>query len=76
MIAPSLEREILDQIGQLGETEQKRVLEFARLLSKGAVRGVPGASLLKWVGAIPSKDLNEMSKAIEEGCERIDYDGW
>jgi hypothetical protein len=76
VIARSLEREILDQIGQLDETEQRRVLEFARLLSRGVVKGVPGTSLLKWIGAIPSKDLDEMSKAIEEGCERVDHDGW
>lgn len=76
MIAPSLERQILDEIGQLEEPEQRRVLEYVRMLSRGTIRGVPGTSLLKWVGAIPSEDLKEMSKAIEEGCERIDHDGW
>lgn len=38
--------------------------------------GVPGRELLKFVGMIDPEDLAAMAKAIEEDCERIDYDGW
>jgi len=28
------------------------------------------------VGSIPTEDIAEMQKAIDEECGRIDYDGW
>ena len=36
----------------------------------------PGASLLDLVGSISKEDLDLMSKAIEEECERIEDDAW
>jgi hypothetical protein len=38
--------------------------------------GVPGASLLRFAGAISLKDLDAMREAIEEGCERTDFNEW
>lgn len=55
---------------------QERVINYARTLSKPRPRGTPGHELLKFVGCIPPEDLEEIAAAIEEGCERIDYDGW
>jgi predicted nucleic acid-binding protein len=43
------------------------------------LRGRPSRSapdLLRFAGCISKKDAQEMRAAIEEGCERIDYDGW
>jgi hypothetical protein len=31
---------------------------------------------LRFEGAIPAEDLQLMSKAIEEGCEKVDIDEW
>ena len=38
--------------------------------------GVPGASLLRFAGAIPEAELDAMTRAIEEGCERTDSHEW
>ncbi len=38
--------------------------------------GTPAADLLQFVGMISDEDLKLMSDAIEEGCERVDPDGW
>jgi hypothetical protein len=38
--------------------------------------GVPGASLLRFAGAISIEDLDSMTQAIEQGCERTDANEW
>jgi len=37
-------------------------------------KGTPGRDLLKYAGTISQADAQEMLKAIEEECERIDDD--
>lgn len=76
MIAPSLEREILDEISRLSDEDTRKVLNFVRSLGKTAVRGETLDHLLGIIGSIPSADLAEMSRAIEEGCEQVDSNGW
>lgn len=76
VIAPSLEREILNELNRLDEPELRRVLEFVRSLPAETVKGESGDSILRIVGTIPPEDLKEMRDAIEADCERIDSDGW
>ena len=38
--------------------------------------GTPGSSLLKFVGTISKDDGKLRIEAIEEGCEKIDANGW
>ncbi len=38
--------------------------------------GVKGKNLLRFEGAIPADDLQLMSKAIEENCEKVDTSEW
>jgi hypothetical protein len=76
MVAPSFQREILEQLEQLAEVQQKQVLEFAQSLASSKPLGEPGANLLRWAGLIPPDDLREMERAIEEGCEQVDENGW
>ena len=38
--------------------------------------GVPGAALLPFAGTLSADEARAMLEAIEEGCERIDHDGW
>jgi hypothetical protein len=44
-------------------------------LSPGPM-GVPGASLLRFAGTISIEDLDAMTQAIEQGCERTDFNEW
>ncbi len=74
MTGSSLEKAILDQLDRLAPEEQMEVLAYARTLAQPI--GVPGQEMLRFAGLIPPADLEEMERAIEEGCEQIDSDGW
>ena len=52
------------------------MLDFARALAVKTPRGVPGKELLSFAGAIKTDDLEIMTKAIEQGCEKVDSGEW
>jgi hypothetical protein len=68
--------EILEHLRLMPQNLQWQVLEFARSLLKAEAKGTPGQNLLRFAGSIPANDLQLMSEAIEQGCERIDADEW
>jgi len=72
----AVERELQQRLSRLGPAEKRQVLEYTRELGEPPRQGMPGAALLRFAGAIPPEDLREMADAIEEGCERVDPDGW
>ena len=39
-------------------------------------QGVPGSSLLRFAGTMTPADAAEMMRAIDEGCGKVDDDGW
>jgi hypothetical protein len=76
---PLLQSDLLSYLGQLGPEDQARVVDFARTLvviPEQAIQGVPGNRLLDLAGCIGHDDADQMIKAIEEGCERIDANNW
>jgi hypothetical protein len=78
-LEPTSQTELLTYLGQLGQEDQARVVDFARTLTGAArprVRGVPGKELAKIAGCIGTDDAMEMMAAIEEGCEQIDANSW
>jgi hypothetical protein len=40
------------------------------------IRGTPGKELLKFVGLFPPEDLEQIKRAIEEDCGKIDASEW
>ena len=76
MIDRNLEQELCGYLRQMPEEHQRRVLEFARTLAGPSVKGVPGSTLLRFAGSIDASDLEMMSQAVEDGCERIEDDEW
>lgn len=40
------------------------------------LRGARGKTLLQFAGAMEKSDVEIMARAIEEGCEKADADGW
>jgi hypothetical protein len=64
---------IIAQIDRLPYDLQLRVLDFAKTL---VPKGVEGKSLLRFEGTISVDDLQLMSKAIEDGCEKVDIGEW
>lgn len=70
----SIERELLDILHRLDETKQKKVLDFARDLSRP--RGESGKAFVEATKNLgfSKQDLAEIEQAIEEGCEIIEDD--
>ena len=76
-MAASVKEQIVQQIDELSPEQQQELLNYARRLQTMPA-GTPGEVLLQH-----SRDFNfepgevdEMMQAIEEGCERIDWDEW
>jgi hypothetical protein len=76
MIDLTFQNELLKQIDQLPSDLQEQVLVYAKSLKSTTPQGTPGRELLRFAGTISDEDAQEMMKAIEEGCEQIDYDKW
>lgn len=76
MFDSAIQSELAACLNQLDLAQQRQVLEFALNLRAKALTGVPGSALLRFAGRIDEADLNSMSAATEESCERIDTDGW
>ncbi|MBI5238048.1 MAG: hypothetical protein HY887_06460 [Deltaproteobacteria bacterium] len=69
----SITDNLIAYVENLAPDLQRRVFDFAKSLRP---KGVEGKSLLRFEGVIPADDLQLMSKAIEEGCEKVDISGW
>lgn len=65
---------IIEQVDRLDTPQQRKVLDFVRYLAVPA--GTPGRDLMRFVGCIDPADLDAMSHAIQEGCEKIEPNGW
>ena len=73
MTTESIRDNLINQIDKLPHDLQLRVLDFVKALTP---KGVEGKSLLRFEGFIRADDLQLMSKAIEEGCEKVDISEW
>src|SRR5687768_10903293 len=71
MVNPVLEKELHQQLEHLAVGQQRQVLDFARALASARTRGVPGQELLRFAGTIEPNDLQAISQAITEDCEKI-----
>jgi hypothetical protein len=71
MVDASIQSQLSAILQDLEVAQQRQVLEFALNLRSQPLVGVPGSSLLRFAGKIDEADLNSMSSAIEEGCEKV-----
>lgn len=79
MTIASYKTQILDALDDLSSEQQAKVLHFTQRLRATALpSGTPGEVLLARMDTFHFEpgDLEEMAQAIEEGCGRIDWDGW
>jgi hypothetical protein len=76
MVDAAIQHELTTCLEQLPIQKQQRVLEYARALTAASPVGTKGADLLRFAGTISETDLDEMSRAVESGCERVDDDEW
>ena len=70
MTTQSVKDSLITQIDKLPHDLQVRVLDMIKALTP---KGVEGKSLLRFEGSISADGLQLMSKAIEEGCEKVEY---
>jgi hypothetical protein len=69
--------ELIEQFNKLDESQQQRLLNFARILTKTPmIKGEPGTSIVQAVGFFDAQALDEIEAAINEGTEDIDWRGW
>ena len=76
MVDATIEHELTTCLRRLPVAQQRQVLEFARTLATPPVQGVRGSDLLQFAGTIDEPDLEAMSQAIKDECERIDAGEW
>ena len=71
-----LPSELISELEQLEDQDVAHVTAHARpLRSKGELEA-RNAKLRRLVGSISKEELEQMRVAIEEGCERVENDGW
>ncbi|MGH3089798.1 MAG: hypothetical protein ACRDSJ_21170 [Rubrobacteraceae bacterium] len=68
-----IKRRVLENLDALDRTGKLEVLDLSEASS---LRRDTRAALLKHAGAISAEDLDLIREAIEEGCERVDEEGW
>lgn len=76
MFNMAIKTEILEQLEKLAADQQQQVLNFIRILALNKPVGVAGKELLRFAGAIDSRDLRSMAQAIEDGCEQVNLNEW
>lgn len=79
MNSPTIKNLILAEIDQLTSEQQNQLLAMARWLRTSTVpSGTSGNILIDYMDSFEfeSGAVDEMMQAIEEGCERIDWDEW
>ena len=73
MAINNIKESLSNKLDQLPYDLQIKVLDFASSLSP---KGIKGKELLKFKSFIPEDDLRQISKAIEETCEKADINEW
>jgi len=74
-----IKRRVIERLDDLNVEGKRKVLDFSeRLSSRGEpqVQRDTRAALLRYAGTISKEDLDRISEAIEEGCEKVDEEGW
>ena len=69
-------QEIVKRLQTLSAGQQRQVLDFTLELCGESPKGISGKELLEFVGLFPPEDLEEIKKAIEEDCGKVDESEW
>ena len=69
-------QEIVERLDKLNPWQQKQILNYVLSFLGEPIRGTPGKDLLKFVGLFPPEDLEQIKRAIEEDCGKIDASEW
>jgi len=69
-------REIIKRLDRLPFEIQIKILDLAEAAAPSPQKGVSGKKLLRFAGILKTDDVNEMTQAIENGCEKVDINEW
>ncbi len=64
-------RDIIELLHRLSESQRRRVLEFAREIAEAKPPGGLPSDLIAFGGRIPLDDLQRIQDAIDEGREAV-----
>ena len=73
-LAKKLESELLRYIKSLDNVNKGKVLNFIEGLIVSEKK--KHANVMKLAGSVSNNDADQMERAIEEACEKVDLDGW
>ena len=76
MVVPAIKEQILSDLDQLSPAQQERAAKLVHELISPLPRGASVEDLLQIAGILDDEAAQEMTEAIEEGCERVDLDEW
>ena len=76
MIHSEIKKMIIDDLKNLSFEMQKRVQEFTHALLVSQSKGTPGKELVKFSGIIDDEDAEKIREAVDEGCEKVDFNEW
>ncbi len=69
-------QEIEKRLDKLEPWQQKQILNYVLSFLGEPIRGTPGKEMLKFVGLFPPEDLEQIKRAIEEDCGKVDASEW
>jgi hypothetical protein len=72
----NFKEKIISELDSLNREQQKKMLDYLLSLKLSQLKGTKGKELLAFSGAIGKEDLGAMKRAIAEGCEKVDGNGW
>jgi hypothetical protein len=75
-MSASIIEQLVEQVEDLPDELQYRVLEFAQSLASSEQREAAGKDLLWLAGTISLEDLQIMSEVIEQESEQVNLDEW
>jgi len=67
---------IVHELDSLNREQQKKMLDYLLRIKVSEPKGTSGKELLVFAGSIGKEDLDVMERAIAEGCEKVDANGW
>jgi hypothetical protein len=68
--------EIMEMLKTLPPEKVVEAWDFVEFLQQKNMKKKSHGSFTQFCGILSDEDANAMTKAIEEGCERIDYSEW
>jgi lipopolysaccharide biosynthesis regulator YciM len=75
MASKAFENEFLKGLDLLSKEQQDKVISYVKALLK-RTKSNQHSGLLIFAGSLNPKDVQEISSAIEAGCENIDKNEW